>query len=297
LHLVKVDTHKKHHYIPKFLLNGWHSGEDEKLSQMRWIREQITEKRYKGKSVANERHLYSMGRLTVKPNPEIERKFMSKHVDDPAAIVHKALLANGLHDMPEEQKHTWTMFLVSLVFRGPGSVEHIRERGIDAISSQFSSGTTGQSDSLRELYDLYQRRDPSLLDFGTYALPELIQTSTYNKLFFEAEWKVQRITKTKEKLLIGDRPLTLFGPEMKIDLIYLPLAPDVTFFISRSEKMKRWIASLTDVQLVRQMNRGIVEQASIYVWGSNFEHRKLLERRLERTPAGSGIGIGPRPRL
>ena len=297
---VKMNTHNEHHYIPKFLLNGWHSGEDEKLSQMRWIRGQMTEKRYKAKSVAKERHLYSMKKFSAQPNPEIEPKFMSKHVDEPAAIVHKTILANGLRGMSEEQKYTWTMFLVSLVFRGPGSIEHVRESGIDAIASQFPDGvesTTGLPDSSRELLDLYLRRDQSLLDLGTYALPELIQTSTYNKLFFEAEWGIRQITKTKERLLLGDRPLTLLGLDERLELVYLPLAPDITFFASRSAPMKQWVSSLTDIQLVRRMNRGMVEQASIYVWGSNFEHRKLLEKRLNRTPASRGIGIGHRPAL
>ena len=147
------------------------------------------------------------------------------------------------------------------------------------------------------LLDLYLRRDPSLLDFGSYKLPELIQTSSYNKLFFESDWNVRRITTTKEKLLIGDRPVTLFGPETTLDLVYLPLAPDVAFFASRSTRMKKWVCSMSDSNLVRKMNRGMVEQASVYVWGSDFEHRRLLERRLQRTPAGRGLGIGPRPAL
>ncbi|MWL91224.1 DUF4238 domain-containing protein [Cupriavidus sp. SW-Y-13] len=293
-------AHNEHHYIPKFLLKAWHSGEDEKLSQMRWSRGQITEKRYKAKSVAKERHLYSMKRLSDQPNQEIEPKFMSRHIDDPAALVHKAILANGLHDMSEDQKMTWTLFLVSLVYRGPGAIEHVRESGIDALYSQFTDeveGAAGPTESSKRLFDLYRQRDPSLQDFGTYALPELIQTSSYNKLFFEADWGIRRIVKTKEMLLVGDRPLTLFGPETRLDLIYLPLAPDVAFFASNSTQMKQWVNSLGDSQFVKQMNRGMVEQASMYVWGSNFEHRRLLELRLHRTRAGRGIGIGPRPTL
>ncbi len=295
-----MGTHRQHHYIPKFLLRGWESGIDKKLSQMRWIRGQVIEKRYKAKSVANELHLYSMNKLHQEPNQEIEPKFMTKFIDDPAAIVHKALLTEGLHAISDYQKNTWTLFLVSLVFRGPGAVEDIREKGIDAISSQFPEGVeniTMLPDSSKQLLELYLRRDPQLLDFGTYKLPELIQESSYNKIFFESDWGLRKIVKTQEKLLIGDRPVTLFGPEAKLDLVYLPLAPDVAFFISRSKRMKEWLRSMNDSNLVRQMNRRMVEQASVYVWGSDFEHRKLLELRLQRTPAGRGLGIGPRPAL
>lgn len=295
----RMDTHNQHHYIPKFLLRGWHSGSDEKLSQMRWVRGRITEKRYKAKSVANERHLYSMQKSSAKPNQEIEPKFMSKHVDDPASVVHQALVAKGSFDgLSNDQRYTWTLFLVSLVLRVPGAIEAVRETGIDAIRSQFPKGVEnpdGLPDSSKELLDLFQRRDPSLLDFGTYKLPELIQTSSYNKLFFEATWILRRIARSREKLLIGDRPMTLFGPEMGLDLIYLPIAPDIAFFASRSEQMRKWVHSMSDSNFVRRMNRGMVEQASVYVWGSDFEHRRLLELRLQPTAAGRGLGIGPRP--
>lgn len=293
-----MKTHNEHHYIPRFMLESWHSGEDKKLSQMRWIRGQMTEKRYKAKSVGKERHLYSMNKISAQPNQEIEPKFMGKFIDDPAAIVHKALITSGLAGISEEQKYTWTLFLVSLVFRGPGAIEHVRESGIDALRSQFPNdieNTIKLTAHQEELREKYLQRDPSLLDFGTYALPELIQTSSYNKLFFEADWGVRRITKTNEKFLIGDRPLTLFNPENKLDLVCLPLAPDVAFFVCKSARMKQWLGSMSDSKLVREVNRRMVEQASIYVWGTNFEHRKLLERRLHQTPAGRGIGIGPRP--
>ncbi|WP_186209382.1 DUF4238 domain-containing protein [Burkholderia gladioli] len=295
-----MSTHNEHHYIPKFLLERWHSGDDKKLSHMRWNRGEITEKRYKAKSVAKERHLYSMKRLSAQPNQEIEPKFMTRHIDDPASLIHKALLTSRLQDLPEEQKYTWTLFLVSLLYRGPGAIEHVRECGIDALRSQFPEDeytAVELTDSSNTLLNLYRRRDVSLLDFGTYALPELIQTSSYNKLFFEADWGIRKMTKTKEMLLIGDRPLTLFGPTTRLDLTYLPLAPDVAFFVSKSARMTRWVNSMSDLQLVRQLNRSMVEQASQYVWGSNFEHRRLLERRLHRTAAGRGIGIGPRPTL
>lgn len=295
-----MDSHNEHHYIPKFMLSGWQSGSDNKLSQMRWVRGRITEKRYKAKSVACERHLYSMQKFSAKPNQEIEPKFMTKHIDDPAAVVHRAMRANGFSDLSQDHRRTWTQFLVSLLFRGPGAINYVREKAIDAIRSQFPNGIDNPDelpDSSKELLDLYLRRDPSLLDFGTYKVPELIQTSSYNKPIFEAKWIYRKIVSTKENLLIGDRPVTLFGAETNLDLVYLPIAPDVAFFASRSEKMSRWINTMSDLNLVRKMNRGMVEQASVYVWGSNFEHQRLLELRLQQTPAGLGLGIGPRPPL
>lgn len=291
------DAHNEHHYIPKFLLNEWHSGEKNKLSQIRWIRGELKEKRYKGKSVAKERHLYSMNKYSEKPNTEIEPKFITKYVDDPASIAHKNILKSEKLKVSQDDKHAWTRFLVSLVYRGPGAIDFLREQGINALSSQFpenADDNTEMSAELKELWTLYKNRDKSLLDFATYYLPDLIQDSEYNKLFFESKWKIRRLPNGTEPLLIGDRPLTLFGPQTKLDLVYLPLAPNVAFFTSRCEHLWSQINSLPDKIFIRKMNRAMVEQASIYVWGKDFSHKKLIEMRLKTTPAGLGLGIGDR---
>jgi hypothetical protein len=66
--------------------------------------------------------------------------------------------------------------------------------------------------------------------------------------------------------LVGDRQLTLFGPETKLDLIYLPLGPDVAFFASSSARMTQWVNSLGSSHFVKQMNKGMVHASSMYVW-------------------------------
>ncbi|QQP99096.1 DUF4238 domain-containing protein [Lysobacter enzymogenes] len=282
-----------HHYIPKFLLKKWEGGRDEKLSQMRWIRGRICEKRFKAKSVAYREHLYSMDRLAAQPNVDIEPKFMSRHIDDPAALVHESIIKNDFNEMSDKLRATWVLFLVSLIYRGPEAVELVRERGIDALSSQFE--VNGEmSEPLKKLLELYLSRHPSLLDFGVYALPVLIQDSSYNKIIYDCPWYLH-VLRCEDKLLIGDRPLVFIKGRKNGGIFYLPLAPNLAFFASTSSVVwKDFILNRSDQNLVRILNREMVEQASIYVWGSDFDHQKLLNQRLLPTRAGLALGIGKR---
>jgi len=54
-----MSTHRAHHFVPKFLLERWHSGGDDKLSAFHWENGRLLHERYKAKHVAKAMHLYS----------------------------------------------------------------------------------------------------------------------------------------------------------------------------------------------------------------------------------------------
>lgn len=85
-------AHDEHHFVPAFLLREWQTGEDDKLTSLRWARGAVVANRYKAKSVAKQRHLYSTGVAERRPNNKLEREFMGPKVDDPAAIAHQVML-------------------------------------------------------------------------------------------------------------------------------------------------------------------------------------------------------------
>lgn len=294
-------THSEHHFIPRFLLGRWEGGADERLSAMRWLRGNISEKRYKARSVAKERDLYAIGRARGEPNQVLEREFMSLHIDEPASQVHRVILDDQLGRLTEEQQYIWTRFLVSLVLRGPGAVEHVRSRGIEALGAEFDDDPDAFMDARghqpeASLRRFVEKNAPDLLhDFGTRSLPTLIQTSTLNRTIFEASWVTRRFSSTPERLLIGDRPLTLFGALNDNFMLYLPVAPDRAFMAFNSRETARRLATRNDRALLRELNRFMVEQASVYVYGTDMTHRRLLESRLAKVAASAGLGLGPRP--
>ena len=60
-------SHANQHYVPRFLLEPWHTPPDYKLTAFRWADGHLVNRRYKAKSVAKERHLYSLERSRVEP--------------------------------------------------------------------------------------------------------------------------------------------------------------------------------------------------------------------------------------
>ncbi|OWQ48151.1 DUF4238 domain-containing protein [Roseateles noduli] len=296
-----MGTHKEHHFIPRFLLSRWEGNANGRLSAMRWLRGDISEKRYKARSVAKERDLYAIGRERGEPNQVLEREFMTLHVDEPASQVHRAILDDQLNRLTEQQQYAWTLFLVSLALRGPGTVAHVRARGIEALGDELDTGPDDFLDSRgpqpeASLRRYVEKNSPDLLnDFGTRSLPTLIQTSALNRTIFEASWVTRRFTGTSERLLIGDRPLTLFGALNDNFLLYLPVAPDRAFLAFNSRETARRIVKKGDVVFLRELNRFMVEQASVYVYGTDLAHKRLLQARLAKEAADAGLGLGPRP--
>ncbi|WP_457323958.1 DUF4238 domain-containing protein [Roseateles sp. P5_E11] len=90
-----MGSHNNHHFIPVFLLAEWESGADGKLSALRWRRGEVGVDRYKAKSVAKQRHLYAIETSGPEPNQALVRQFMAKKIDDPAALVHAAIVTGS----------------------------------------------------------------------------------------------------------------------------------------------------------------------------------------------------------
>jgi hypothetical protein len=298
-----MTTHAEHHFVPKFLLQAWEGGADGKLSAFRWVRGQVLERRFKARSVAKGRNLYAIQRNSPgsEANQSLERDVMARQIDDPAARVYQQLAAGGLRFLTTAQRHAWTVFLTSLVLRGPGAIQLLRDTGTTNLNELLDEDPNAMLEirgpepeaSLREFVE---KHDPGLFDdFGLMSLPHLLQASMFNQRFYETRWVLRRLNASSQKLLIVDRPLTLVGSVCDKFLVYLPLAPDLAFLAFNHERLAGGLQLATDTAFVEAMNKASVTQASEYVFGVNDEHRALIERRLEKEPAGPGLALGGRP--
>lgn len=135
-------THVEHHYVPRFLLEQWHTKPDDKLTCFKWAHGRMVNNRLKAKSVAKERHLYSMERSRLQPNVQIEKEFWGPHIDEPAAIVHAKMLSPAVSGLSSEDRKAWSTFLVSLMLRAPSMMLHIRKRGREILSAGLAARRT-----------------------------------------------------------------------------------------------------------------------------------------------------------
>ena len=279
-------SHVEHHFVPRFLLEQWHTPPDQKLSSFRWANGDLIMRRYKAKSVAKERHLYSMERSSPQPDVKVEREFWGPHIDDPASVVHAKMLRDGVGSLDVEEKKTWAPFLVSLMLRGPAMIRKIRERGREILGA----GLDERPDEYMQrrgdapeatLRKWVEKHSPDVFDdVGIMTLPELAFSEKLNLRLLNSTWAIRSVGAAKYDLLIGDRPLIIAGTLETSFLIALPVAPRKVFFACNEEATFENIKGHDSDALVGGCNVSSVAGAERYVYGTNDRQESFVKKYL-----------------
>lgn len=293
-------THVEHHYVPRFLLEQWHTAPDDKLTSFRWADGQLVHRRYKAKSVAKERHLYSMERSLPAPNVQVEKDFWGPHIDDPAAVVHAKLLTAGVSGLTLEDKKSWSPFLISLLIRVPHMMRHIRARGREILSAGLDEapheylemrGTEPEA-SLREWVE---KNTPDVLDdLGVMTLPELAFSERLNLSVLNVTWGTRSVRPARFDLLISDTPLIIAGTLESSFLLALPISPTKVFFAFNDERTFENLKKLDHNEFVRSTNLSTTVAAHKYVYSTNGRQELFIRKFLRVSPA-KGLGESQQP--
>lgn len=277
----------EHHYVPRFLLEGWHSGSDDKLTAFRWAHGRLANRRYKAKAVGKERHLYSLERSRKDPNVEVEKRFLGPHVDDPAARVHAKILTGGVRSLSDDEKLPWSRFVVSLMLRVPSMVETIRSRGRTVLSAGLDDTPddylAARGDSPEATLRIWvEKNAPDLLDdLGVRTLPHLVFSEKLNGAVLGAKWATLPIG-GRFDLLIGDRPLFVSGGLGTDFLIALPISPKLLYCAFKNEATYERLRALTPEALARSANETTVTGAERYVFATGVGQEPLVRKYLRR---------------
>lgn len=92
-------AHDSHHYVPRFLLQGWHTPPDDKLSTFSWVNGRLLHERYTAKHVAKSTGLYALHEAEEANRNFVEREYFGPIVDEPGAVAHKQILASGVQSL------------------------------------------------------------------------------------------------------------------------------------------------------------------------------------------------------
>lgn len=284
-----MTTYKQHHYVPRFLLEHWHSYPDGKLTQFRWAHGRMAAKRFAAKSVAKMEHLYSLQRTNTNPDVKIERDFLGPHVDDPASRAHKTILQHGIRSLiTDSDRSAWSRFLVSLMLRVPVKVEYVRSKGREVLKAQLDEGP---EDYLKirgdapetTLRDWVEKHAPSLLDdFGMMALPKLVESPLLNNALLDATWATRSLKDSRFDLLIADNPLIYIGTLASRFLISLPITPTLMFLAFNDNRTWDNVSELSDESFIRAANLSTVRQVERYTYATNDRQESFVAKYLQR---------------
>lgn len=283
-------AHDNHHFVPAFLLREWEAGEDKKLTSFRWSRGAVVDSRFKAKSVAKQRHLYSTTTDEGRPDNKLERDFMGPVVDEPAAIAHRVMLTHGIDALTEAQWRDWARFLVCQMMRVPKMVAHVRLRGREILmrgDEPVAADALQPGEPQVSLANWLLEHKPTLFDdLGIDTLPYIVQSKLLNGVFLGATWTIRQLKWAKHNYVISDTPLVYEG-QMNSDFLFaLPLAPTVLFAAYSNEAVTgKNLDGASHNKLVVTMNRTQANQADTFIFATDSKQRALVTRYLRKPAA------------
>jgi hypothetical protein len=279
-------AHDKHHFIPKFLLQKWQTGADDKLTSFRWAHGRLKYNRRKAKSVAKLSHLYSTDLASQIPNNSVERDFMGPLVDDPAAVVHSILLAKGISALSPEHRKNWARFLVSQWLRVPDKIDFLKQR---SRAIQMRDNMRVEEETLRDgeplvpPLQLSEDHESKLSDdLAIHTLPYIVNSKLLNGVLLKATWNLRKVKWTKFDFVISDVPLIYMGQMNSSFLIALPLSPRLLFVAYPNDSSSKKIDKTSDYSLTIQINLSQAMQAKSYVFATDDRQLALVRKHLQK---------------
>ncbi|WP_016832116.1 DUF4238 domain-containing protein [Herbaspirillum lusitanum] len=283
-------SHKKHHYVPRFLLQEW-AGEDKKLTYFTWLQNGILhEDRCGPRGVAAKEHLYSQQSASGEMNPEIEEQVFTRIIDTPSAPVHQRLLAGHLENLTINEEKTWSNFLVAQMIRVPSMVQYVLDRGRQLMLRDIDGIEVPEhlKESLGELtLQEYLESDGAyLLDNALLReLQTIIESPTLNNVFLGAKWATYDVSDSNLDLVIGDRPLLLEGNMSEQYLFMLPLSPTLAFVATNEARVIDNIAAVSSREVVMTFNKEATQVADTYVYATGSKQKRMVTKYLRKPDA------------
>lgn len=253
-----------------------------------WANGQLIHGRHPAKLVGWEEHNYSMLRSSAFPDVSVERDFLGPRVDEPASLVHKEIVQEGVSKLSEKIKIDWAKFLVSLLHRSPVMMENIRTEGSKELALSLEEAPEEYLElrgdapeaTLREFTDKYF--PDALNDVGARVLPGLIQSPLLNGALLKAFWCTRRLEKYQSNLLIGDNPFIYEGKFKTDFLVSLPVTPKIAFFASNNMNILGNLFKLEEESFVQRMNRLSIRQADQYVYATSDQQQSFIKEHLRK---------------
>jgi Protein of unknown function (DUF4238) len=282
----------RNHYVPQFLQAPWADPSDSRLHVYHITPTGVRVRRKPPVSTGYETDLLALSVDSVvgMQRHMIEEEFL-KGIDNDAAIVRTKLCGHGLPSLSQKQRCDWVRFIISLRLRQPEiihelvaqSEEKFRTSLRDADAREFSLASTEDSTSLEEWSST---EFPGLIEnFGLTFFHDLLDDEKAGNLILQLKWWVYDVSKSPNRLLLGDRPCVFFGGIEDANFgMVLPISPNKMFIATRGEARTKQIRSISPDKMVAWVNDATVTQAEKYVYGHDATSLRFLQNRRASVP-------------
>lgn len=200
-----------HHYVPKFYLSKW-CGKDQKIHYFRWINGKLIHNRISPKNTGFETKLYSLKHVLPNEEQEIE-KVLRDQVDTPASRVLNKMIEKGVGGLSEEEKGSFTKFLIFLRYRGPDSIAKLKSDGRDILMNSLPE-SQNEYEQLKELKnpstfeEFFDENLPSVpANIGLVTFVKWLNSTDMVNKISNMRWYIRTVKRTNYDLLTSDNPL------------------------------------------------------------------------------------------
>jgi Protein of unknown function (DUF4238) len=280
-----------HHYIPQFLLRQWcnQNGLLTVFSRP-YYRVVTTERNPRG--TGYEPNLYAYEQVPQDHRQVIEEKFLTPHIDGPAAIVLQKLLDGGTSSLMTHERSDFTRFVMSLRARHPDAIAQAKAEGDRTLKEKLEQAPeeylsvidAGAPPTLLEWVE--ENVPPLIPNVGLSIIPDVITDHIIGARIFNAAWMAYDARQANTDFLLGDRPCLLIGDATSSGdfSMAFPISPTVIFLISTKRERLEAIGAREPTEVVKRFNRDSVVFASQRVFSTGGHHRPLVEKYLKLRP-------------
>jgi hypothetical protein len=281
------------HFIPAFYLQQW-TGADRKVIQFNIQRGKLHWRPLTPQSTGYQTDLYAFPEL-----PEHEAQFLEsvyfQFADDLAAKALELHL-RGAHftSWTRKLRSAWTRFVMGIHWRHPDAMPELRA---EAKAEWDRSGPEYQA-----RYEAIKKPgDPPTFDQYIAAIDPLFPYTTQLDMIIKGldhphigahinrmPFSIFDLSSANIELLTSDRPVEVFAMSRAQGLISMPISPTKLFVAVNDLDTLNFLGRQKPRDLVRCVNRNLVERARRYVWGGDLSQRQFIGnhfgRRMEQLP-------------
>jgi hypothetical protein len=278
-----------HHYIPQCYLKRWANPADAQLQTFQHQPRGLHARKSSTKGTGYVPHLY-----TAKLNPDVGDQLetdLLQRIDNDAARLLDRFTSGGRLEFDPDEQSAWTLFLLSLMHRSPGRIDHFDK----TVAEAFPSFADGVPPEVEAEYAVHRRPgDPnSIGEFFRTASPkdvELGRTILLRQLFTSERLGtalnsmkrgvIRFSDKAKHELLTSDKPLIITnGLERPDVVVLLALSPRHLFVAAHDTKYLEPYGDTANADRVIKFNNvHVCEQAERYVYSTGTAQRSFITK-------------------
>lgn len=272
-----------HHYIPQFYIKSWQNSKGDVFSYAR-VRDKVTCQPKSPKSICSQKNLYTLQYEASQSPYIVETDFYSKVVDDPAAKVFHVLLNDSADCLNDEERWSWSRFVISLYSRSPDFVRSLKQEGVNILSEQIlKHGWKYDSEikprDLEEAAALINMYEPGFAE-DNILLHSIVKfdESKHIQSFLGLNWGCINYTSDTYSLITCDAPITIDICDRlrNAKTWILPISPNRVFVATENSDVIPTLSRAVELEAnkcVKSLNQLTAMRAKRFV----ISNRKGLE--------------------